>query len=63
VLVETLTRTGVERIYGVAGASLNGIDSIRKTEQIRWIDVRNEETAAFAAGVDARGGPFISGAS
>ena len=31
-LVETLARAGVERIYGVPGDSLNGItDSIRRT--------------------------------
>ncbi len=54
VLVETLARHGVQRIYGVAGDSLNGItDSIRQQEAIRWLHVRHEETAAFAAGADA----------
>src|SRR6266436_9214245 len=53
-LVETLTRAGVERIYGVAGDSLNGItDSIRKRDDVRWVPVRHEETAAFAAGAEA----------
>src|SRR5213592_277203 len=53
-LVETLLRARVERIYGVPGDSLNGItDSIRKREQPRWIHVRHEETAAFAAGAEA----------
>src|SRR5947209_3740532 len=53
-LVETLLRAGVERIYGVPGDSLNGItDSIRRREQPRWIHVRHEETAAFAAGAEA----------
>src|SRR5437868_4481733 len=53
-LVETLLRAGVERIYGVPGDSLNGItDSIRRREQPRWIHVRYEETAAFAAGAEA----------
>src|SRR3989441_254764 len=53
-LVETLARAGVERIYGVPGDSLNGItDSIRRREQPRWIHVRHEETAAFAAGAEA----------
>ena len=53
-LVETLTRAGVERIYGVPGDSLNGItDAIRRRENPRWIHVRHEETAAFAAGADA----------
>lgn len=54
-LVETLALAGVERVYGVAGDSLNGItDSIRKKgDAIRWIPVRHEETAAFAAGAEA----------
>jgi len=53
-LVDTLAGAGVERVYGVAGDSLNGItDSIRRQEQIRWIHVRHEETAAFAAGAEA----------
>jgi pyruvate dehydrogenase (quinone) len=53
-LIETLARADVERIYGVAGDSLNGItDAIRRREQLRWIHVRHEETAAFAAGAEA----------
>jgi pyruvate dehydrogenase (quinone) len=53
-LVETLAGAGVKRIYGVAGDSLNGItDAIRKRDDIQWIHVRHEETAAFAAGADA----------
>src|ERR1700751_3945032 len=53
VLVEVLEQAGVERIYGVTGDSLNGIaDSIRRSKQIKWIHVRHEETAAFAAGAD-----------
>src|SRR5436309_12023992 len=53
-LVETLLRAGVERIYGVPGDSLNGItDSIRPRDNIKWVPVRHEETAAFAAGAEA----------
>jgi pyruvate dehydrogenase (quinone) len=53
-LVETLALAEVKRIYGVAGDSLNGItDSIRKRDDIRWVPVRHEETAAFAAGAEA----------
>ena len=52
--VEVLAGAGVERIYGVAGDSLNGItDSIRKRNGIEWVGVRHEETAAFAAGAEA----------
>src|SRR5256712_5898713 len=53
-VVDTLGAHGVERIYGVAGDSLNGItDSIRRQERVRWVHVRHEETAAFAAGAEA----------
>jgi pyruvate dehydrogenase (quinone) len=53
-VVETLTQAGVERIYGVCGDSLNGItDSIRKQERVKWVHVRHEESAAFAAGAEA----------
>jgi pyruvate dehydrogenase (quinone) len=53
-LVDTLVAAGVKRIYGLAGDSLNGItDAIRTDERIKWIHVRHEETAAFAAGAEA----------
>jgi pyruvate dehydrogenase (quinone) len=53
-LVDTLVAAGVRRIYGLAGDSLNGItDALRTDERIKWIRVRHEETAAFAAGAEA----------
>jgi pyruvate dehydrogenase (quinone) len=53
-LVDVLSRAGVQRIYGVPGDSLNGItDSLRTQEQIQWIGMRHEESAAFAAGAEA----------
>jgi len=54
VLVDSLAARGVARMYGVSGDSLNGItDSIRRQGQLKWVHVRHEETAAFAAGADA----------
>src|SRR6516162_213514 len=54
VLVETLIGSGVRRMYGVSGDSLNGItDSIRQHDGLSWIHVRHEEVAAFAAGAEA----------
>jgi pyruvate dehydrogenase (quinone) len=54
VLVDVLAEAGVQRIYGVAGDSLNGItDTLRQREQIPWVGLRHEETAAFAAGAEA----------
>src|ERR1700680_836612 len=53
-LVDTLVAAGVKRVYGLAGDALNGItDAIRTDERIKWIHVRHEETAAFAAGAEA----------
>jgi pyruvate dehydrogenase (quinone) len=54
VFVETLVKAGVERVYGVAGDSLNGLtDTIRKTAGIEWLHMRHEEAAGFAAGAEA----------
>ena len=53
-LVETLSDAGVQRIWGVTGDSLNGInDSLRRFKRIEWVPVRHEETAAFTAGAEA----------
>jgi len=53
-LVDALVAAGVQRVYGLAGDSLNGItESIRTRSDIRWIPVRHEESAAFAAGAEA----------
>src|SRR6204780_808749 len=55
VFVETLIEAGVRRVYGVLRDSLNHLTgAIRKSEQIDWLHVRHEETAAFAAGADAQ---------
>jgi len=52
--IEVLRQVGIERIYGVVGDSMNPIvDSIRRTDGIDWVHVRNEEAAAFAAGAEA----------
>lgn len=52
--IETLAAAGVRRIYGNVGDSLNGLtDAVRRHGQIKWIHVRQEEVAAFAAGADA----------
>lgn len=50
-LVETLVEAGVQRIYAVTGDSLNEInDAVRRNGKIQWIQVRHEETGAYAAG-------------
>src|SRR5207248_6523572 len=51
----TLVAAGVKRVYGLVGDSLNGVtDSIRPREDLQWVPVRHEETAAFAAGAEAQ---------
>ena len=53
-LVEALEKTGVKRIYGVVGDSLNGVsDALRRRKSIDWIHMRHEEAGAFAAGAEA----------
>jgi pyruvate dehydrogenase (quinone) len=53
-LVEALEKTGVKRVYGVVGDSLNGFtDAMRRRKSIDWIHMRHEEAAAFAAGAEA----------
>src|SRR5262245_28172228 len=53
-LADTLAAAGVERVWGIVGDSLNGFtEALRKTS-IRWMHVRHEEVAAFAAGADAQ---------
>ena len=53
-LVDTLAEAGVQRIYGIVGDSLNPVtDAIRRSAKVRWVHVRREETAAFAAGAEA----------
>jgi pyruvate dehydrogenase (quinone) len=50
VMVATLKASGVRRVYGLPGDSLNGFtDAIRRDGDITWQHVRHEEAAAFAA--------------
>jgi pyruvate dehydrogenase (quinone) len=53
-MVRTLTESGVRRIYGIPGDSLNGFtDALRRDGVISWQHVRHEESAAFAAAGEA----------
>jgi pyruvate dehydrogenase (quinone) len=54
VMLATLKASGVRRVYGLPGDSLNGFtDALRRDGTIAWEHVRNEETAAFAAAAEA----------
>lgn len=53
-IVRSLRANGIDRVYGIPGDSLNGFtDALRKDGTIRWLHVRHEESAAFAAAADA----------
>ena len=53
-IVETLQKAGVRRVYGLPGDSLNGLtDALRRNGTLAWEHVRHEESAAFAAAADA----------
>ncbi len=54
VMVATLKASGVRRVYGIPGDSLNGFtDALRRNGGITWEHVRHEEAAAFAATAEA----------
>ena len=54
ILVATLKASGVQRVYGIPGDSVNGFtDALRRDGGIAWQHVRHEEGAAFAAAGEA----------
>lgn len=54
-LVETLEKIGVKRMYGIVGDSLNAMTNALATRKtIEWVHTRHEEAAAFAAGAEAQ---------
>ena len=54
ILVATLKASGVRRVYGIPGDSVNGFtDALRRDGGIAWQHVRHEEGAAFAAAGEA----------
>ena len=54
-LIEVLRQAGVRRVYGLVGDSLNPIaDAIRRTDDVEWVHVHNEEAAALAAAAEAQ---------
>jgi pyruvate dehydrogenase (quinone) len=54
VVVATLKASGVRRVYGLPGDSINGFtDALRRDGDVVWEHVRHEEGAAFAAAGEA----------
>ena len=53
-VADTLVASGVRRVYGIPGDSLNGFtDALRTRPELAWIHVRHEEAAACAASAEA----------
>jgi pyruvate dehydrogenase (quinone) len=55
-LIDTLVRCGVDRIFGLPGDGINGVmEAIRhRQDEVRFIQVRHEEAAAFMATAHAK---------
>ena len=54
IVVATLEASGVRRVYGLPGDSLNGLtDALRRAGDVEWVHVRHEEAASLAAGGEA----------
>lgn len=51
ILIETLMAYGVDVVFGMPGDGINGVmEALRtRTDRIRFVQVRNEEAAGFAA--------------
>ena len=65
-VVATLKASGVRRVYGLPGDSLNGLtDALRAEPALTWQHVRHEEAAALAAAAEATltGGLSVCAAS
>jgi pyruvate dehydrogenase (quinone) len=53
-IIDSLKASGVHRVYGLPGDSLNGFtDALRRDGTLDWVHVRHEESAALGAAADA----------
>lgn len=53
VIVETLQAAGVQHCWGVPGDTLNYVTDAIRRSKIKFVHVRHEEAAGFAAGAEA----------
>ncbi len=55
VIVKVLEENHVKRVYGIPGDSIDPlVDAIRRSEKVKYVQVRHEEGAAFAASAEAK---------
>ncbi|MCY0859845.1 MAG: thiamine pyrophosphate-binding protein [Sulfolobaceae archaeon] len=61
IIVETLAKLGVKRIYGIPGDTIAPLlDSIKRSKKLQFIQVRHEEYGAIAAEYEWKVGQQIS---
>jgi pyruvate oxidase len=54
-VVKILVQMGVRRVYGIPGDAINDLmESIRKADDISFIQVKHEEAGALAASIEAK---------
>ncbi len=54
-IIDYLASAGVKHIWGIAGDSVNAFtDCVRRHDGLKWMHVRHEEAAAFAASGEAQ---------
>lgn len=51
--ISTFEANGIDRIWGIAGDSLNGFTDAMRNSDVEWMHVRHEEAGAFAAAAEA----------
>ena len=55
IIVDTLSRAGAKRCWGIVGDTINHFtDAVRRSD-LKWMSVRHEEAGALAAGALAAG--------
>ena len=53
IVVNAIEQAGAKRIYGIPGDTINHFTDAVSRSNLRWVHVRHEEVAAFAAGGEA----------
>lgn len=60
-IVKTLEDHGVREVFGIPGDAINVlVDSIRRQDAVRFVQVRHEEAGAFAASAQAKLGKRLA---
>lgn len=61
IMADVMASFGIKRIYGIPGDSIDPlVEAVRKTPEIKYVQTRHEEGAAFAASFDSKFNGHIS---